>query len=227
MKNICSVVALAATLTALATASTANAVTFSFDDGTFEDVVGLTSPGTLTFVNRFTAPAGGFSVESISVAFGDVSGQPTINGAPFTAALYGDPNNDGSPADAVLVSSLVSTAQNVQTSTFPSSVTGVFATYDIPDFAFTPGQNFFVGGVITQSSGSQRPGSVDTSATDSASFAAVGSGFGAGVTPLNDVVTGDWLIRANGVAVVPEANAGLLAAFALPAVGFIAFRRRK
>jgi hypothetical protein len=219
--------ALAASLSfAVLLPSSGRAATLSYDDGTFEFGLGLgSSGGTLTYANRFTAPIGGFNVQSISIAFADpfaVEGRPSNNGTPFRAALWRDPNGDANPSDAVLVSFLDSIVLGATESN--PNVNAVFATYDIPDITFTAGQSFFVGGIITlNGSLFQSPASVDTSASDNASFLAFGNGWGGGAFALNDIspFPGDFLIRANGVTpvAVPEATTLALAFPALCVIG--------
>jgi hypothetical protein len=76
----------------------ANAVTYSLDDGTNtgEIAVGL-SEG--YFVNAFQAQAGGETIVSLSVAFGP----STDANDPFDIVVISDPNNDQSPLDGVVL----------------------------------------------------------------------------------------------------------------------------
>jgi hypothetical protein len=88
-----------------------------------------------TFGNHFTAVAGGQTIESISIAWSGFGGDP------ITVKLWSDPNGDGNPNDALLLSSVAGVTAN------PNNVLGpaLFTTYDIPDVTLFVGQSFFVG----------------------------------------------------------------------------------
>jgi hypothetical protein len=108
-------------------ASAAHALVYSVDDGSTEAFLAfLAGPG--TFGNHFTAVAGGQTIESISITWGSF-------GDAVTAKLWSDPNGDGNPNDALVLSSV-------------AGVTGGFTTYDIPDVTLLVGQSFFVGGTL-------------------------------------------------------------------------------
>src|SRR6476620_12282683 len=78
--------------------------TYLIDDGTAEDSVGLTAGGNLLVLNEFPVSGGNNVITSISCAFGTpLFPDPTLNGLPYTAVLWSDPNGDGSPTDAVVL----------------------------------------------------------------------------------------------------------------------------
>src|SRR5207249_1853649 len=80
--------------------------TYSIDDGTAEDSVGLTSGGNLLCLNSFSISGGNNTIFSISIAWGTPSfPDPTLNGLPYTAYLWNDPNGDGSHTDATVLAS--------------------------------------------------------------------------------------------------------------------------
>ena len=196
-----------------ATASTSHAVVYSIDDGTAGAFVGVTN-GTLTFANGFTAVAGGEVIQSIEIAWGLVA-----NGTSFTARLWSDPNGDGSPSDAVELTSLSSTVSLANTNTF--------VLYNIPDVQLLPGDKFFVGGTITHASG-EAPGAFDSGVPGTAqSWAQEGPDFTD--SPANASTTfgiGDQLVRANGgPAAVPEGGATALL-LGLSLCGLAAARKR-
>ena len=79
-------------------------LTYTVDDGTAEDSIGLTSGGTFVALNKFAVTGGNSLISSISIAWGTPAfPDPTLNGLPFTAVLWSDPNGDGSPTDAVVL----------------------------------------------------------------------------------------------------------------------------
>lgn len=119
---------------ALCAALSAHALTYSVDDGTVE----VATIGR-TFANHFTVVPGGQTIASISIAWALVT-----NGTPATVKLWSDPDGNGNPGDALVLSLLVSTVANTNTSVGPAT----FATYDIPDFTLALGQSFFVGATL-------------------------------------------------------------------------------
>jgi len=103
------------------------ALTYVLDDGSGESGLSATSPNYLIWANQFDVVAGAELITSISVAFGPT---PDFNytdftGESVTVSLWSDPNGDGDPSDAVLLTSVVGTVANY--------ATDVFNLYDIPD----------------------------------------------------------------------------------------------
>src|SRR5215469_14346754 len=126
--------------------------TYSIDDGTAEDSVGLTSGGTFAACNEFTVTGGNNVITSISIAWGTPAfPDPTLNGLPYTAVLWSDPNGDGSPTDAVVLASAPGVISQAGTDTF--------ITTNIPPTMVTTA-NFFVGFLITHTAG-QFPAAFD------------------------------------------------------------------
>ena len=81
--------------------------TYMIDDGTAEDSVGLTNGGNFARLNSFPVSGGNNVITSISIAWGTPAfPDPTLNGLPYTAVLWSDPNGDGSPTDAVVLARL-------------------------------------------------------------------------------------------------------------------------
>jgi hypothetical protein len=110
-------------------------VTYLVDDGTIE-AAAETSPGfDLTWANQFTTVAGGTTITNILIAWGRVPA-----GRPFTATLWSDPNNDGSPADAVLLSSAPGV---VISGNAGPTFSNIFDSYAIPAVTLPVGANFF------------------------------------------------------------------------------------
>src|SRR5882724_10281344 len=96
--------------------------TYSIDDGMAEDSVGLTSGGNLLCLNSFTTGSDN-TILSISIAWGTPSfPDPTLNGLPYTAVLWNDPNGDGSPTDAVVLAMAPGVISMQGTDTFLTTV---------------------------------------------------------------------------------------------------------
>ena len=110
-----------------------NPFAYQLDDGNGDLTYNIENQDIL-WVNPFTVQPGGEVVSSISLAWG-----PSIpDGTPATVLLYNDPNNDGNPSDAVLLTS----------AGFTSEYFGpdVFTSVPIPPtFIGEPGESFFAG----------------------------------------------------------------------------------
>jgi len=121
------------------------ASTYMLDDGTADDAIGLTLGGDIICLNKFAVIPGSETITSISIAWGTpVFFDPSLDGLPYTAALWNDPNGDGDPTDAQLLATAAGVVADQGTDTFITS--------DIPDTTVTT-TNFFVGFVITHSGG--------------------------------------------------------------------------
>jgi len=209
----------AAALVALGTTAHAQ-FTYALDDGSGERSLGVTGGGTITFANQFNAVAGGETITTISMVFGVTFGSDFPNGVPVTINLWSDPNSDGDPTDAVVLSTLAGVSASVDTNTF--------VVYDIPDVTLGSGQSFFVGGVLTHAAGQFPLGIDDNSPLDARSYAAIGGSFSGGVINLNRAGIGDLMVRAQGnplTSPVPEPGSiALLVGMA--SVGGIVLRRK-
>lgn len=203
-------------LAALALAMTGSAFAqYSHDDGTADVSVGLTSGGTLTWANEFSVQAGYDVITSIEMVWYRPIGDGTMvpDGTPVLVQLWSDPNGDGDPLDAVLLSSVAGVTQNLG---------NTFVSYDIPDVALPVASRFFVGATLTHVAG-EFPMSQDTTPPDQLrSWVSVGATLpGAGrITDFG--LPGNWMIRATAV---PEP--GTIAAVITGLSGMLALRRRR
>lgn len=108
--------------------------TYAYDDGGSESGWGVVHGGELCWIQRFSAVGGSDRIVSVSAAWGSPTAPVTVpNGAPARVLIWDDPNEDGSPADAVLLAEIPTTVANVNTDILstilvqpPVSVTGKF-----------------------------------------------------------------------------------------------------
>src|SRR6478752_1133056 len=167
--------------------------TYMIDDGTAEDSVGLTAGGSLVALNSFPVSGGNNVITSISIAWGTpLFPDPSLNGLPYTAVLWSDPNGDGSPTDAVVLAQAPGVISQQGTDTFITTA--------IPP-TMVPTANFFVGFLVTHTAG-QFPAAFDESTPiPNRSFIALTSSINdlSGAAPIESFgLVGNWLIRADG-----------------------------
>ncbi|HKH20031.1 MAG TPA: hypothetical protein VKB53_03860, partial [Gammaproteobacteria bacterium] len=169
-------------------------LTYMIDDGTAEDSVGLTAGGSFVACNSFPVTGGNNVITSISIAWGTPAfPDPTLNGLPYTAVLWSDPNGDGSPTDAVVLA--------MAPGVIAQQGTDTFITTAIPPTMVTT-TNFFVGFLITHTAG-QFPAAFDETAPtlSNRSFVAQTANINdlSGAFPIEQAgLVGNWLIRADG-----------------------------
>lgn len=120
-------VKIAAALLTLATAGIANAqsVDYILDTGVGSFNIGpSTFDANVTWLNAFDTVAGGESITSISVSFGDIADNDgNLGSDQVTLAILNDPNNDYDPSDAELL--------RTTTGTWVDTGFGEFASYPI------------------------------------------------------------------------------------------------
>src|SRR4029077_10153137 len=167
--------------------------TYMIDDGTAEDSIGLTAGGTFVSCNSFPVTGGNNVITSISIAWGTPAfPDPTLNGLPYTAVLWSDPNGDGSPTDAVVLAQVPGVIASAGTDTFITTA--------IPPTMVTTA-NFFVGFLVTHVAG-QFPAAFDESAPiPNRSWIDLTSNINdlSGAAPIESFgLVGNWLIRADG-----------------------------
>ena len=121
---------------------------YRHDDGTRETSVSLSGSGELCWMHRYDALPGHERIVSISTQWEDVA-----NGRPARVFVWEDPNDDGDPGDAVLLTQQAVTVQN--------SNAGLFNEYQLSQPVTVRGV-FFVGAAVQQLPG-ELPCPADTS----------------------------------------------------------------
>ncbi len=178
---------------------------YVIDDGTGERNIGLNPGGAIIWLNQFNVIAGQEVIDRVSVAYG-----VGVNGKQVSVMLYDDPNNDGNPNDAVLLTRADARAANAGTDVFneikvtPTEVGGV-------------GESFFVGVVMQDTVfPAERPARQDSTSDAGRSWVA-----GDSVVCNGNIITltanslppaligafglaGNWMIRAHGASSYPK-----------------------
>ncbi|MEB3293232.1 MAG: hypothetical protein VKJ24_08720 [Synechococcales bacterium] len=203
--------------------------------------------GDLMWLNRYQVEAGGEVIQAISLTFG--SADPMWAGTtglsdwqtnpyPISLFLYSDPNQDGDPSDAQILTTTEGTIANPDTMT-------------LNRFAITPtqlavGSNFFLAALVRNQRREKFPATLDrTTYTPGRSWYVLGDStdtqpdqFDAstltnnvlGPTALSDDFRGNWVLRAEATALprkrVPEGRSPWSVMFAgAIALGGLARRR--
>lgn len=180
---------------------------YAVDDGALENAIGMAGPhgGSFGWLNAFTTSSSECSVvRAVEVVWGS----PTMalaNGAAARVHVWEDPNDDGNPADAVLLADvdvIISRAG-----------TGLFVSHAIPP---TQVSGVFFVGASTRHTSAQRPAALDQTiprVDPPVSWSAGNNGFstfnahnllandGARLELIADSgFPGEWLVRASGSA---------------------------
>ncbi len=166
------------------------------EDGTMEDSIGFGVGGTVAYANKFTIAPGGELVTAINITWG-LDSDPSV---PHTFAIWTTP---GPLTSMVLASTPV---------TVPGGTPSTTVSIDIPDQAFTAGQEVYIG-FLADGTGTGFGGSFfgpwdNTAPHSSASYiwgtASLGAftvnNIGTAVS-IGEIATfglaGDWIIRAD------------------------------
>jgi PEP-CTERM motif len=232
MKNSCLLAVLGIVTLAVAAMPARAGVIYSVDDGTGESGLGGFNED-IIHLNSFTSVAGGDSITAIQAAFGELSGTGPANGTPVTALIWSDPNNDGNPADAVLLDSVAGVVAGQSTN--------FFVQFDLNSPVVIPvGDVFFVG---IRNNGRGTNASVfdtyrDTDSTSGQGWEVRSAGGGdidvnnlggSTIVKPEDIFTpgGNFMIRALGSdsAAVPEPSTAVLGLAGLIALGLWRARR--
>lgn len=125
---------------------------YAHDDGSLELAVGLIAGGEMAWLNRFTTIGGCERIAAVFVAWNHplVPGVP--DGTPAKVYVWDDPDDDGNPINAVLVSTQPVSVQNAGT--------GILNRY-VLDVPATVSGVFFVGTSVVHVSG-QYPAAMDS-----------------------------------------------------------------
>jgi hypothetical protein len=107
---------------------------YAQDDGTGNFTIGPSEfDANMTWLNSFSALEGGEIISSISVSIGGIDDNNGVLGSDLiTVALLDDPNNDGDPSDAILLTTATFQFQDLGTNVFegteiaPTEVSGGF-----------------------------------------------------------------------------------------------------
>ena len=179
------------------------AAVYSLDDGTAETAIGSTSTYDIICLNEFATLPGSETITSLSIVWGTPSfPDPTLDGLPYLAVIWSDPNGDGDPHDAIVLGTARGVISSQGSDTFV--VTNLSRTI--------PTANFFVGFLVTQYG--QFPAAFDKTAPTytNRSYIASSSQPGTGniydlsvpVIPIEQLgLSGNWLIRAEGTSASP------------------------
>lgn len=126
-----------------------------YDDGVSDNSVGLNGGGAVLWLQRFGTTGNNTRITSVSTAWGSAAfpGNAPPNGTAARIGVWDDPNDDGDPTDAVLISQVTSTVQNVDTDTL--------VRYALPSSALMNGV-FFVGASVVHGVG-EFPAPLDSS----------------------------------------------------------------
>jgi hypothetical protein len=189
------------------------ATLYRVDDGVSDTASGIQNGvGTydMLWLNSFTTQAPREVIRSISLTWGTPQAPPgntgRLNGLATEVLLYSDPNNDGNPQDAVLLTSALTTVANQDTDIFsqinitPTQVSGSF-------FVAALMRNLPLGNAFPAAFDTTSPINDRSWLLFTTSITTPGTGINSG--DLSSIRTiesfnhprGNWLLRARGTAV--------------------------
>jgi hypothetical protein len=130
------------------------AVSYLMDDGSITHSIGVgASGGDLMVLNRFDTHIGGEDITNIQINWTGIA-----DGTAATLVIYDDPNDDGNPDDLVLLN------QTAVTTAGGAGFNNSFTDHIFPNTSVM-GQ-FYVGALVTGTSGSDYPFGYDASNPD-------------------------------------------------------------
>ena len=219
---------LGAMLGASAAAPINASVIYKLDDGVGEVSIGVGGITDMVWLNAFTTQPGGESITQVSAAFGRDSGNPSglMGGEAVTFVVWDDPNNDGDPSDAIV---LTTQAHNIVN--FDDGVTFDVVSLLTP---VTVSGGFFVGVQAPPLVGALFPAAQDISTLINGTSWVAASPGGTNLNNLSGAdlfgtiegfgLPGAWMVRAEGNS-VPEPTTLLLMGLGLAGLGFARRRR--
>jgi len=172
---------------------------YAYDDGVSESTIGLTNGGDIMWGNYFTALPGHETITSIALTWSQAWQPP--DGTPCTVFVYDDPDDDGNPSNATLLTSAGTVVAN--------GGTDVFTT--VPITPTTVSGGFFVSALITHAAGLY-PASIDATTSAGGSWVTANTtpgAFDVNTLTNNDVppariddigFPGNFMVRADGEA---------------------------
>ena len=172
-------------------------LSYRIDDGAQEGAIGMPGGGYMAWLNHFTVEAAAERIGRVRLAWGAVA-----EGTSATVYLWSDPNGDGDPADAQVLSS----ARTLYQAAAPNT----FTVLDLPDRYVGPaGTSFFIGAIVFHSDG-EYPAPLDETSSQGQSWLAANGAYpidpndlGAAGLPPNTVdnlgFAGNWLLRAEAI----------------------------
>ncbi|MBT8486062.1 MAG: hypothetical protein KJO43_10815, partial [Phycisphaerae bacterium] len=118
---------------------------YLLSDGTAEQQIGLGNDGAMIWLNQFDVLPGQEVITKVCAAFGTVP-----NGRTYSVAVYDDPDNDGDPSDAVLLTRTDATVAAAGSGTFEEVVI-------VPTVVGPAGDSFFVGVIMQEVDAADSP----------------------------------------------------------------------
>lgn len=128
---------------------------YLYDDGTSETTLAVGAPAQIAWYNRFVVEPGGEWIGAIGVVYG-----PGYPNYPIDVVVWSDPNNDGDPSDAQVLTRKATVMRNIGTN--------IYNVVEIPGtYIGEAGTSYFVGAFMDDNDGFARPMAIDVSSGQS------------------------------------------------------------